>query len=269
MSDLSRCNPADRFSGLADSYARYRPTYPAAAIDLIVARCGLGPRSLLVDVGCGTGISARLFAERGVPVVGLEPNADMRRRAAAESLPPGAPPPDYREGRAEATGLPDGAADVVLAAQAFHWFDAGAALREFHRVLKPAGWVALMWNERDNSDPFTAAYGNVIRTAPGAAAVEVPRGRAGEPLLTHPLFQDAERLLFANEQELDEDGLLGRSFSASYAPREPAVAAAFAAALRQVFGRSQRGGRVALRYETSLYLARRREGDTVTGLANR
>jgi SAM-dependent methyltransferase len=257
MTELSQHNPTGRFSGLAEGYARHRPTYPAAAIDRIVSRGGLGPRSLLVDVGCGTGISARLFAERGVPVVGIEPNADMRRRAEAQPLPPGSPPPAYREGTAEATGLSAGSADVVLAAQAFHWFAADAALREFHRVLRPGGWVALLWNERDEADAFTAAYGAVIRTLPDTAAVEGPRGRAGEPLLTHPLFTEAQRLLFANEQALDEDGLLGRTFSASYAPRDPAAAAAFAAALREVFGRHQQGGRVVVRYVTSLYLARR------------
>jgi SAM-dependent methyltransferase len=261
MTELSHRNPTGRFSGLAEGYARHRPSYPAAAIDRIVSRGGLGSRSLLVDVGCGTGISARLFAERGVPVVGIEPNEDMRRRAEAQTLPPGVPPPAYREGGAEATGLAAAAADVVVAAQAFHWFRAEAALREFHRILKPDGWVALLWNERDESDPFTAAYGAVLRTLPDTAAVEGPRAQAGEPLLTHALFQDAERLLFVNEQVLDEDGLLGRAFSASYAPREPAAAAAFAAALREVFGRHQQGGRVVVRYVTSLYLARARRAE--------
>jgi ubiquinone/menaquinone biosynthesis C-methylase UbiE len=257
MADLSHANPTGRFSGLADVYDRCRPTYPAAVIDFLVLHCGLGPRSRLVDVGCGTGISSRLFAERGVPVVGVEPNEDMRRRAEAQPLPSGAPLLSYCEGRAEATGLPDGSADMVLSAQAFHWFDAEAALCEFHRILKPGGWVALSWNERDESDPFTAAYGAVIRTAPDAARVEGPRARAGEPLLTHPLYRDAERREFANEQALDEDGMLGRAFSASYAPREPAAAETLAAALRDVFARYQKDGRVVVRYVTSLYLARR------------
>jgi len=161
------------------------------------------------------------------------------------------------KGTAEATGLDDGCAAAVLAAQAFHWFDAPAALREFHRILRPGGWVALMWNERDGRDPCTAAYGEVMRTGPDAAAVEGPRMRAGEVLLHSPLFVEAHKVTFAHEQAVDEAGLLGRAFSASYAPREPAAAEAFAARLRDVFARFQRDGRVVLRYETSVYLGKR------------
>jgi SAM-dependent methyltransferase len=259
MSDLTSTNPTQRFSGLADLYARHRPSYPAAALDLIIGRCGLDGRSLLVDVGCGTGISTRLFAARGIPVLGVEPNDDMRARAEAEPAPPGTPPPRYTRGQAEATGLADGCAAAVLAAQAFHWFDAAAALREFHRILRPQGWVVLVWNDRDEADPCTADYGRVIRSAPEAAAVEGPRARASDSLLASPLFEAAERVLLWHEQALDEEGLLGRAFSASYAPREPAVVAAFADALRRVFADHQRRGQVVLRYETSVYLGRKRK----------
>jgi SAM-dependent methyltransferase len=259
MTDLSRSNPTGRFSGLEDLYARFRPSYPSAAIDLILQRCGLGgPNDLLADIGCGTGISSRLFAAHGVPVLGIEPNEEMRRRAEREPIPSGGTAPIYRSGRAEATGLTDGSVAAVLAAQAFHWFDGPAALLEFHRILRPAGWVALVWNERDETDPGTEAYGTVIRTAPDTAAIEGPRGRAGKILLDSPLFEDAERLRFHNEQDLDEEGILGRAFSASYAPREPAAANAFAQALRDVFARFQRDGTMILRYETTVYLARRR-----------
>jgi SAM-dependent methyltransferase len=255
---LNKSNPLGRFSGLADIYAKCRPTYPAEAIDFVVSHCGLQPGGTLVDVGSGTGISSRLFGQRGVQVIGLEPNPDMRRQASAEASPPHTPAPRYQEGRAEATGLPGGVADVVLAAQAFHWFEPETTLPEFQRILKPGGWVVLMWNERDETDPFTAAYGAVMRSAPNAAAVEVPRGRAGEVLLSHAVFQDAERRLFRNNQVLDEEALLGRAFSASYAPADPSAREVFSTNLRAVFAQYQRGGQVVLRYETSVYVARRR-----------
>jgi SAM-dependent methyltransferase len=256
MSDVSQYRPTERFSGLSDLYARHRPTYPAAALDFIQARCGLGPDTLLVDVGCGTGISTRLFAARGVRVIGVEPNDDMRARAEATAA--GGPAPEYRKGTAEATGLPGGCAAAVLAAQAFHWFDAPAALREFRRVLRPGGHVALAGYERDEEDACTAAYGAVLRTGPEAAAVEGKRGRSGEALLQSPLFEAGECAAFRHEQEADEECLLGRALSASYAPREPAAVAAFTRRLRAVFAAHQREGQVVLRYVTTVYLARRR-----------
>jgi SAM-dependent methyltransferase len=258
LMELSQYNPTGRFTGLTELYAKCRPDYPSAALDYIVRRSGLYPGSLLVDVGCGTGISSRLFALRGIPVLGIEPNAEMRAAAETVVVPAGTPVPIYRAGTAEATGLGDVTADAVLAAQAFHWFEPETALREFHRILKPDGWVALIWNERDGADPFTAAYGSVFATVPESALVECGRGRAGEPLLVSALFQRAERVVFAHAQVLDEEGMLGRAFSASYAPREPAQAEAFAAALRGVFQRFAEGGQVSLCYETIVYLGQQR-----------
>jgi SAM-dependent methyltransferase len=263
MAELSRLNPTGRFTGLASVYAKYRPDYPAEALDFICRRCGLSRGCVVVDIGCGTGISSRLFAGRGLHVIGIEPNAEMRAAAEAQPVPEGVPRPEYRDGRAEATGLPGASADAVVAAQAFHWFEPEAALREFHRVLKPGGWTILLWNEREESDPFTAAYGSVIRSTKDAAGVEQPRGKAGEPLLHSALFQEAEQVHFRNQQTLDEEELLGRAFSASYAPREPGPAAEFAAALRAVFACFQRHDKVVIRYETSVYLGRRRGDNPV------
>jgi len=259
MLDLSACQPTDRFSGLAEIYARSRPGYPEEALDFIVGLGKLGPQSLLVDVGCGTGISARQLAARGIRVIGIEPNRDMREQAKAEQAPPGSPRPEFRSGTAEATGLAEGSVDMVLAAQAFHWFEPVSTLKEFHRILKRDGWTVLMWNERDSSDPFTAAYGEVFRMTPEGMEVERSRGQAGGPLLVSSLFQNAEKWHFHHEQEVDEDGLLGRAFSASYAPRDPAQAAIFAARLRAVFAQFQREGTVKIRYETSVYVAQKAE----------
>jgi SAM-dependent methyltransferase len=274
MNREEKSDTAQRFTGLAGVYARNRPSYPEAAVDYVVRTCGLGPGSVVVDVGCGTGISSRLFADRGLAVVGIEPNAEMRLEAErCESPSPPAPlprgergegasgalvQPAYRYGRADATGLADQCADLVLAAQAFHWFANEETLREFCRILKPGGWVALMWNERDEKDPFTGEYGRLIRALPEAERIEGPRAQVGATLLRSPLFQDGRKVDFANEQVLSEEGLLGRSFSMSYAPRDAEAVESFAASLRDLFARHQQGGCVVVRYVTSLYLARRR-----------
>jgi SAM-dependent methyltransferase len=257
MPSLDQYNPTGRFSGLAEIYARARPSYPPEAIAYIVETCGLGPGSLLVDVGCGTGISSRLMAQPGIRVVGIEPNADMRAQAEAEPWPDELPRPRYQPGQAEATGLPEGAADAVLSAQAFHWFKPDAALQEFHRILRPGGWVVLMWNERDEQDPFTADYGAVIRTGPQAELVEHNRNHGGALLLESSLFRDGRRRDLPNEQVLDEASLLERALSASYAPREADAVAQFTAALTSVFRRYESQGRVALRYATEVFCARK------------
>src|SRR5262249_8786336 len=154
----------------------------------------------------------------------VEPNDEMRARAEADPLPSPLPSPTYRPGRAEATGLPDGCADLVVAAQAFHWFEPSAALAEFRRILKSGGGTGLLWYERDESDPLTAAFGAVVRTGPDAARVEGSRMSAGEVLADSPHFEAVERAIFPHRQQVDREGLLGRAFSATYAPREPAAA---------------------------------------------
>jgi SAM-dependent methyltransferase len=260
MPELSSLNPTGRFTGLAETYARFRPSYPAHGIDFIMARCGLDTESILVDVGCGTGIASRLFAARGINVIGIEPNMEMRCTAAAEEGDDDSKHPSvtYREGRAESTGLEVAVADAVLSAQAFHWFEPVATLREFHRILKLDGWAILMWNERDEQDPATAAYGAVIRTADDAGAIEGSRQtRAGEVLRTSPFFRHVEQVKFHNQQAVDEEGLLGRAFSVSYAPRETSAREAWADRLKAVFNQYERNGEVVLRYQTTIYLARR------------
>jgi SAM-dependent methyltransferase len=257
MSSLSRHNPIGRFDGRAELYARHRPDYPAAAIHCIISTAQLGPQSLLVDIGCGTGISSRQFAAAGIAVLGLEPNDQMRAQAELAAPPVGGPAPRYRTGHAEATGLPVSSADMVVAAQSFHWFEPEAALREFHRLLRPGGWVALMWNERDEADEFTHAYSALLRATPEAPLMEGVRQRGGDALLASPLFRHAHRIVFPQEQPLDEEGLLGRAFSVSYVPQEPATAAPLAGQLRGLFANHQRQGLVRLMYRTSVYLGQK------------
>lgn len=246
-----------RFTGLADIYAKARPTYPDEAIDYIFKRCELKENDELADVGCGTGISSELFARRGINVIGVEPNKDMRDKAESlkETLQTGSL--TLVDGTAEHTTLPDSSVKAVLCAQAFHWFDAHKAISEFRRILKPEGWTVLIWNERDESDAFTRAYGDVFRKFTEIDKVEAGHGASGMPLLTCDEFTQAELTHFQNSQELERDSIILRAFSASYAPKESGQANKMKEMLNTVFDRYQTDGRVELKYSVSVYSARR------------
>jgi SAM-dependent methyltransferase len=135
-----------RFSGRVENYARYRPGYPDEVLDLLRQRCGLTEDSEIADVGSGTGALARLFLENGNRVFGVEPNAEMR--GAGERLLRRYGRFTSVAARAEDTTLTEGSVDLVTAGQAFHWFDPGPTRREFARILKSGGFVALIWNTR-------------------------------------------------------------------------------------------------------------------------
>ncbi len=245
---------ATRFDDRADDYVRHRPSYPAGAIDAILDGLGEAGALRAADVGAGTGISTRHLADRGVRVVAVEPGAAMR--AAGER--DGRPNIEWRPGTAEATGLGDESVDLVLAAQAFHWFRQGEALAEFRRILKPGGRLALMWNARDASDPLTDGYIRAIRDAGGESPNEQREFRF-ESIPEASLFTTPRAISMPNEQRLDLDGLIGRAMSASYTPKDPERADAVRAALADLHERFKDAvGFVSLRYETRVYLADRR-----------
>lgn len=246
---LYAMTPLSRFSDRATDYAKYRPGYPAAAIAIILD--GLGDPSQLVaaDIGAGTGISARLLADRGVRVLAIEPNAAMRQAATLHPLV------EFREATAEQTGLPDESVNLVISCQAFHWFDPGLSLPEFHRILKPSGRLALVWNERDESNGFTADYSHLIRKLSDDHMAE-KRQNSVKPLLASSDFIHARRYAFASRQELDLPGLIGRTQSTSYLPREGMAYQQLADGLQELYNHwAGDRGLVDLVYCTSVYLA--------------
>ncbi|HEY6416646.1 MAG TPA: class I SAM-dependent methyltransferase [Acidimicrobiales bacterium] len=146
MTDPRVAPQAARFGDVADRYERARPLYPESALSELAARCGMGPGTAVLDLGAGTGKLSRQLVAVGADVVAVEPAAGMRRRL--ESEVPGVP---VLDGTAEAIPLADASVAAVTVGQAFHWFDTRRALAEIARVLRPAGWLALLWNERPES----------------------------------------------------------------------------------------------------------------------
>jgi SAM-dependent methyltransferase len=146
VSDPRVAPQAARFGDVADGYERARPLYPESALSELAAGCRLRPGTRVADVGAGTGKLTRQLVGLGADVVAIEPARGMRRRLEAE-----VPGVTVLDGTAEDIPLPDASVDVVTAGQAFHWFDTHRALDEISRVLRPAGWLALLWNERPES----------------------------------------------------------------------------------------------------------------------
>src|SRR5262245_20933382 len=155
-------NPTARFSDRVADYVRTRPGYPPAVLDILRAETGLTPATVIADIGSGTGLSAEMFLKNGNTVFGVEPNREMRE-AGASLLAPYA---NFHSlaGSAEATTLPDASVDLVVAGQAFHWFDAAKTRAEFRRILRPGGFVALLWNTRRiGTTPFLQAYEDLLQ----------------------------------------------------------------------------------------------------------
>src|SRR4051812_6029029 len=145
------------FSQAADAYERGRPDYPAAAIDRIVTDLALGPGRRVLDLAAGTGKLTRLLVSTGADIVAVEPVAEMRRLLGAA-----VPTAEVLEGVAESIPLPNESVDAVVVGQAFHWFDAIRAISEIHRVLRPGGRLAMVWNVRDASVPWVRRLDEVI-----------------------------------------------------------------------------------------------------------
>src|ERR1700733_5425208 len=156
-------NATSRFSDRVGNYVRYRPGYPLAVLEELKAECGLAPSHVVADIASGTGIWTRMLLENGNLIFGVEPNAEMR--AAGERLLAAFPKFTSVAGTAEATSLADENVDFVSAAQAAHWFDRARARKEFVRILKPGGWLVLLWNERlTDSTAFLRDYEQLLLT---------------------------------------------------------------------------------------------------------
>jgi SAM-dependent methyltransferase len=205
---LNRIDPvaAAGFGSAADVYERARPSYPPEAIDWLLMRTGAGLDDTIVDLGAGTGKLTRLLVPSGARIIAVEPLPEMRALiGAGEAI----------DGTAEAIPLADGAAALVTVAQAFHWFDLDRALPEIHRVLRPGGCLALVWNMRDLEDPVQRGVEDLL--APYRGRLRAQReGKWRAPFAASPLFGDPETAEFRYEQSFTADDLQDRVASTSF-----------------------------------------------------
>lgn len=244
-----------RFSARASDYAKYRPGYPAGVIEVLGRECNLGPSSAVADIGSGTGIFTAQLLQTGCTVHAVEPNGPMRQ-AAEERLCV------MRgfisvDGKAEATTLADASMDLVTAAQAFHWFDREAFARECRRILKPRGFAALIWNDRDDAaSPYMHEFNQFV------SRHAIDRSRVDHRLVGPDDFlrffgHDPALHVFHNQQLLNFDSGIGRLGSVSYMPaRGQAGYDAMVADYRTLFDAHAVNGKVTILYKTEVHLGR-------------
>ncbi len=244
----------ERFSNRVANYVKYRPGYPRAIIGHLEKHCGLTPETVIADIGCGPGMSSQIFLDNCNTVIGVEPN-DAMRAAAVEYL---AEFPSFTavKGTSDDTTLADNSVDMIIAAQAFHWFDPEATRPEFKRILKPGGYAVLIWNERQlDTTPFLMEYeaflGKYANDYGAVRHENIGKNEIGG------FFQNGyAEATFANIQIFDYEGLRGRMLSSSYMPSESEpVYAEMAEELKSLFAKHAENGRIKVLYDTNVYFS--------------
>jgi SAM-dependent methyltransferase len=241
-----------RFSNRVENYIKYRPTYPKQVLELFKTGMGLTPQTVMADIGSGPGISARMFLENGNTVYCVEPNDAMR--AAAEQLIGGFQGFKSVNGTAENTTLPDNSIDIVISAQAFHWFDPEKTRPEFERIIKSGGFAALIWNIRQlEGTPFLVEYEQfLIDNANDYGAVR--HDNITEDEIAAFFNQGYKKATFENEQIFDFAGLRGRMFSSSYMPAENSERGQeVEEKLRILFDKHAENGKIKVPYDTNVF----------------
>lgn len=245
-------DPLNRFSTRVENYAKYRPGYPSGVIDVLKSDCGLTESSVIADIGSGTGILSELFLRNGNPVFCVEPNAAMRM--AGESLLKPFGRFASINATAEATTLESGSVAFITAGQAFHWFDREKAKPEFARILKPEGYVVLIWNERRlDSTPFLRAYENLLLSY-GTDYEKVRHENVAREIAQFFAPETFKLKSLGNYQPLNFEALSGRVCSSSYTPErgspkfEPMLEK-----LQEIFHEYKSDGTVIVEYDTRVY----------------
>jgi ubiquinone/menaquinone biosynthesis C-methylase UbiE len=204
------------FEAVAEQYERARPTYADDALRWLVDRIGVGPGRRVLDLAAGTGKLTRQLVALGASVVAVEPGDAMR--SLLERVVPEA---EALAGSAEAIPLDDASVDAVTVGQAYHWFRPAEALAEMHRVLRPGGAVALLWNQWDEEDPLQREIDELIEPLRPPAAAQQEESDGRRALETSPLFGPIDERLFRHSRALNADQLVEWVSSTSAVVKAP------------------------------------------------
>lgn len=246
-------NSTTRFTDRVENYIKYRPSYPAEVIEYLKSEGILKGDTVIADIGSGTGISAELFLKNGNIVYGVEPNDAMRE--AAEKLLSAYGNFRSINATAEETTLPKNSIDLIICAQAFHWFDIPKVKIEFKRILKPTGRICLMWNERIlDGNPFLVAYEKLLLKY-GTDYKNVRHENIDEKKLNEFFENSYTMKTFPNKQVFDLAGVTGRLLSSSYTPQyDSPLYEPMLAELNEIFEKNQVKGNIEFLYDTNIYI---------------
>ncbi|MDQ2743915.1 MAG: methyltransferase domain-containing protein [Chloroflexota bacterium] len=240
---------AQAFDQVADAYERGRPSYPADAVAHLIQTFSISSSSTVLDLAAGTGKFTRLLVSSGARIIAVEPLEGMRAKLAAHNLAV-----EILSGSAEAIPVADASVDVVTIAQAFHWFANERALSEIHRVLRPGGGLALIWNRRDTTQPVQHALGALMEPYRG----DVPTHHDADwrAIFNHTrLFTPLEEWSTPHTQKVDVPGLIDRVLSVSFmAVLPPASRTGVEHQIRDLT--RDLPARLTLRYTTDVYCCR-------------
>jgi SAM-dependent methyltransferase len=247
----------NRFSDRVDNYVKYRPHYPSEVIAFLLSEKILFPGAVIADIGSGTGISSELFLKNNYKVFGIEPNEPMRQ--AAENLLQNYSDKGFFlsvDAKAENTTLENESVDVVVCAQAFHWFNNPEFKKECKRILKPNGYVVLMWNDRrtDTTD-FLKVYEDFLQMF-AVDYKQVNHKNTQDESVFDNFFGKGnhKEKSFYNFQEVDLEGLKGRVLSSSYMPNQGHQDFDHMLyCLKKIYNRYQEENKVRLDYDTKLF----------------
>lgn len=208
---------ATGFEKEADRYQRGRPDYPAGVAGWLSESLALKPGKTVIDLGAGTGRFTRWLLDTGATPIAVEPVAAMRAQ-----LQQALPEVTTLQGTATSIPLPDDSVDVVVCAQAFHWFSTGEALKEIRRILKPGGKLGLIWNVRNESVPWVAELTEIVARHEG----DTPRYASGAWRKLFPAdgYGPLEEAVFPHTHEgTVEQVMVDRTLSVSFIAALPAA----------------------------------------------